>query len=73
MAVAAEVGSMAAVVAVDSTAVVVVTVVADTGNFFRSCQNEAAAGFHPCSRFFLFKQDQFDRYPNRFSASLVAS
>jgi hypothetical protein len=72
MVVAAAVDSMAVVV-VDSTAAVVATAVADTGNSSGVDQNEAAAGFHPCSRFFLSSKTRIDRYPNLFSACLVAS
>jgi hypothetical protein len=71
MVVAAAVDSMAVVV-VDST-VVVATAVADTGNSSGVDQNEAAAGFHPYSRFFLSSKTRIDRYPNLFSACLVAS
>src|ERR1700730_18518055 len=52
MVAAVAVDSTVAAVAVDSTAVAVATV-ADTGNSSGVDQNEAAAGFHSCSRFFL--------------------
>jgi hypothetical protein len=71
-AVAVAVDSTVAAVAVDSTAVAVATV-ADTGNSSGVDQNEAAAGFHSCSRFFLSGKTRINRYPNLFSACLVAS
>jgi hypothetical protein len=64
MVVAAEVASMVVVVAM---------AVADTGNPPELIENEAAAGFIPCSRFFISSKTRIDRYPNLFSASLVAS
>jgi hypothetical protein len=68
---AVAVDSTVAAVAVDSTAVAVATV-ADTGNSSGVDQNEAAAGFHFCSRFFLSGKTRINRYPNLFSACLVA-
>jgi hypothetical protein len=74
MAVAAVVvGSMAAVVVVVDSTAVVATVVADTGNSFRSSSKRSGCRISSLQPLFRFKQDQIDRYPNRFSASLVAS
>jgi hypothetical protein len=53
--------------------VVVAMAVADTGNPPELIENEAAAGFIPCSRFFISSKTRVDRYRNLFSASLVAS